>query len=237
MAARRDPPVGGAGGAVVGVGGTSQVRVAQRPRRDVQRVGGRPRGVRRGARIGHGAVADVFGGGPGLAGRVPVDLVPFRGGEPWRSGTFRCPARWPVPALPQAGQGEPGGQPAAAVPQRCSVRPGVAGEGDGIPGDLSRIGLAEPHPHQHPGLAQPGEEPGLVGRLFRRLGDRGPQRAADRRGRNTCSGERPVFRADPAQRARSFGKVRSAASFPPPYQTTPPSRAVWPGSPTAYPVT
>ena len=36
-------------------------------------------------------------------------------------------------------------------------------------------------------------------------------------------------------RWRSFGSVRSAASFPPPYQATPPSRFVWHASPTEYP--
>jgi hypothetical protein len=70
----------------------------------------------------------------------------------------------------------------------------VAGEGDGISGDLSRIDLAEPQPHQDASLAQPGEEPGLIGRLFRRSGERSSQRAADRRRRNIRPGERPVFR-------------------------------------------
>jgi hypothetical protein len=32
-----------------------------------------------------------------------------------------------------------------------------------------------------------------------------------------------------------LGKVRSAASLPPPYQITPPSLAVWRAKPTAYP--
>ena len=99
VAAPGDPPVLGAGGAVVGVGRAPQVRVAQRPRRAVQCVGGRPGGIGRAGRIGHGAAADVFRGGPGLAGRVPVDLVPFRGGEPRRSGTFR--------RLPVAGSSDP----------------------------------------------------------------------------------------------------------------------------------
>jgi hypothetical protein len=43
--------------------------------------------------------------------------------------------------------------------------------------------------------------------------------------------------AGPALRARSFGKVRSAASFPPPYQMTEPSLVVWSARLTAYPVT
>ncbi len=41
--------------------------------------------------------------------------------------------------------------------------------------------------------------------------------------------------AGAAQRARNFGKLRSAASFPPPYQITPLSRPVCRGRPTAYP--
>ena len=52
-----------------------------------------------------------------------------------------------------------------------------------------------------------------------------------------CSGCPRRSSAGPAQRARSFGKVRSAASFPPPYQMIPPSFVVWPARPTAYPVT
>ncbi len=40
-----------------------------------------------------------------------------------------------------------------------------------------------------------------------------------------------------SQRRRSLGRVRSAASFPPPNHTGPPSRAASPGSATAYPVT
>src|SRR5439155_21299 len=54
--------------------------------------------------------------------------------------------------------------------------------------------------------------------------------------------DRPVQSTGPCpaglvQRVRSLGRVRSGASLPPPYQITPPSRAVCCGSPTAYPVT
>jgi hypothetical protein len=78
VAAPGQPPVLGAGRTVVGIGRAAQVRVAQRPRRDVQRVGRRPRRIRRRSRISYGAMADMFRGCPGLARRVPVDLVPFR---------------------------------------------------------------------------------------------------------------------------------------------------------------
>ena len=43
--------------------------------------------------------------------------------------------------------------------------------------------------------------------------------------------------AGAAQRARSFGRVRSAASLPPPYQIVPPVLLTCCGRPTAYPVT
>ena len=67
-----------------------------------------------------------------------------------------------------------------------SVLAGVPGERDGVAGDLARVDLAEPQPHQHAALAQPGEEPGLVLRLLRRRGDPGPEHgpghhAVDRR--------------------------------------------------------
>ena len=74
------------------------MRVPQGARRDVQRVGRRPRSIGRGVRICHGAVAAVSRSGPRLAGRVSVDLVPFPGSEPRRPGTFRRPAVSPVPA-------------------------------------------------------------------------------------------------------------------------------------------
>ncbi len=47
MATAGDSAVTGAGGAIVGVGRAPQDRAAQRPRRDMQRVGRRPRGVGR----------------------------------------------------------------------------------------------------------------------------------------------------------------------------------------------
>ena len=48
---------------------------------------------------------------------------------------------------------------------------------------------------------------------------------------------RPGVARSGVHRCRSLGQVRSAASFPPPYQTGPPVLAVSPGSATEYPVT
>src|SRR5258708_19683113 len=50
-------------------------------------------------------------------------------------------------------------------------------------------------------------------------------------------GNEPGSAPSPAQRRRSLGRVRSAANFPPPYHTIPPSFAVCPDRPTAYPAT
>ena len=83
-AAARDPAVTGAGGPVVGVGRAPQDRAAQRPRRGMQRVSRRPRGVGRCGRVAVGAMADVLRGPCGLAGGVLVDRVPFRDSEPER---------------------------------------------------------------------------------------------------------------------------------------------------------
>src|SRR5439155_888459 len=88
--------------------------------------GGGMRGCRC-ARITVGAAADVLRRRSGLAGRVGVDGVAFRGGEPERSRVLRGSAPSPAPAVAQTGEGKSGGEPPAAVPQRCSVRPGVAG--------------------------------------------------------------------------------------------------------------
>ena len=85
-------PVGGAGGTVVGVGGAPQLPAAQRPRRDMKRVSRRPGGVGRRDRITVGAAANVLRRRSGLAGRVGVDGVAFRGGKPERSRVLRATA-------------------------------------------------------------------------------------------------------------------------------------------------
>ena len=92
-----------AGGAVVGVRGAPQRRVAQRPRRDVQGVGRRPGGIGRRGRITVGAAADVLRRGGGLAGRVLVDRVAFRGSEPERSRSAPRNCSVPGPSGPAAG--------------------------------------------------------------------------------------------------------------------------------------
>src|SRR5207247_2898413 len=82
-------PVGGAGSAVVGVGGAPQLPAAQRPRRDMKGVGRGPGGVGRSGRITVGAAADVLRRCSGLAGRVGVDGIAFRDGEPERPRVLR----------------------------------------------------------------------------------------------------------------------------------------------------
>ena len=103
-----------------------------------------------------GAMADMLRGPCGLAGDVLVDRVPFRVSEPERRAAPRSTARCLGPVAAQLRQGESGGQPPTAIPPRCPVGAGVAGEGDGVPGDLARIGLAEADPHQHPDDVAPG---------------------------------------------------------------------------------
>ena len=58
----------------------------------------------------------------------------------------------------QLGQGEVRGEFPAAEVDGLPVGVGVAGEGDGVPGDLPGGAFAEPGPDQHPVGAQPGEE-------------------------------------------------------------------------------
>jgi hypothetical protein len=89
----------------------------QRPRREMQRVPGRPRGIRHPARIGIGASADVLRRGNSLAGRAPVDRVPFRGSDPERSGAFRITADSPV--QPALGRGS--GRAGASRPRRAQA--------------------------------------------------------------------------------------------------------------------
>ena len=64
----------------------------------------------------------------------------------------------------------------AAVPDRSAVLGGVAGQGDRVPGDLTRVRDAEPLAYQHPGLVQAGEELVLAARCRRSGGDLPPQR-------------------------------------------------------------
>ena len=73
----RDPAVGQAGGAVVGVGGLAEHPVAQQLGRDVQGVGGGPGGVGGGVRVGDGEVLDLLRGVSGGAGGVLVEGVAF----------------------------------------------------------------------------------------------------------------------------------------------------------------
>jgi hypothetical protein len=79
--------VGGAGGAVVGIGGLAQHPAAQRGRGGMQGVGGGPGGVRGRGGAGGGEVADLSGGvGGGTGGMLP-DGVAFGWGERLAAGS------------------------------------------------------------------------------------------------------------------------------------------------------
>ena len=52
------------------------------------------------------------------------------------------------PAEAEFGQREVGGELAAPVPDRLSVRVDIAGRGHRVPGQLTRRPLTEPPPHQ-----------------------------------------------------------------------------------------
>jgi hypothetical protein len=75
----RDPAIRCAGGPVITTGGAAQLGTAQRLRRDVQRIGRRPRRIRAGGRITGGGPADVLRGRTGLPGRMLEDRAAFRG--------------------------------------------------------------------------------------------------------------------------------------------------------------
>ena len=67
-------------------------------------------------------------------------------------------AAGPGPAAPQLGQGQVRGEFPAAVPDRVPGPGGVAGKGDGVPGELGRVAGAVAGADEHAGLPQPGEE-------------------------------------------------------------------------------
>ena len=107
-------------------------------------------------------MADVLCSSDGLAGRVPVERLALGAGPPGRARVPASLAGSLGPRSPQSGRGQLWCQPSASVPQRRPVLTNMAGERDGVASDLIGIDLAEPQPHQHARLAQPGEEPGLV---------------------------------------------------------------------------
>ena len=102
----RDLPVGGPRGPVVGVGGPAQRRVPDRPRRRVEGRGRRPGRI--GGRAGSPRAApDLLRGCLGLAGRVPVEGLAFRPGEPERSAVRPGAGAIRIPALAQPGSVSP----------------------------------------------------------------------------------------------------------------------------------
>ena len=70
----------------------------------------------------------------------------------------RVVSGWLLPAGPQFGQSQVGGELAAAVPDHAAIPGRVARKADRVPGHLTRAGGAVPQPDQHPGLPQAGEE-------------------------------------------------------------------------------
>ena len=148
------PSIWRAGCAVVGIRRALQRRVTERPCRYTEGGGRRPGSVGRHVRVGTGAAADVLRGRSSLPRRMPEEHVAFRGGEPERPGALSGAVPDLVPAAAQLRQGQFSGQPPASVPTGCTVFGHVTGERHRVPGDLARIDLAEPHPHQHARLAQ-----------------------------------------------------------------------------------
>jgi hypothetical protein len=80
-----------------------------------------------------------------------------------------------VPAGTQFGQGQVGGELAAAVPDHAAVPGRVARQADRVPGHLTGADRAVPQPDQHPRLPQAGEELMLGTRPSRRGAHLSPQ--------------------------------------------------------------
>jgi len=112
-----EAPVGGAGGAVVGVGGPAQRGAAERGGGGVQGVGGGPGGIGGGIGVGDCEVGELRRGVGGGAGGVIPERLAFGIGEAG-CGPLTC-GGW-LPAASQLGQGEIGGEFAAAVPDRAT---------------------------------------------------------------------------------------------------------------------
>ncbi len=150
---RENATVGLAGCTIVGVGGTAQGAAAERGGGHMQRVGGGAGCVGGGGRVpGGDVVPDPGGGVSGGAGGVVPQGVGLawcqRGVRPGQAG----------PPLGELGPGQVSGELAAPVPDRLPVPGGVAGERDGVSGDLAGVAGAVAEPDRYPGLVQPGEE-------------------------------------------------------------------------------
>ena len=174
---RRNTSVGWAGGPVICVRRPPQLRVMQRSGGRMEGVGRRPGRVGGRGRMPAGAAANVLRGRGSLTSGVPVERFAFRSGPPGRARLPPGSARSPGPRSSKLRQGQLRRQPSASVPQRCPVLADVAGERDSVAGDLAGIDLAEPQPHQHARLTQPGEEPSLVPRVCRSIKDFVPEQA------------------------------------------------------------
>ena len=159
-----DPPVGGAGCAVVRAGGLADHPAAQRRSGSMQGVAGGPCGVCCCGRVtGGGEGQDLPGRVGGGAGGVLPDRGSFLGRE---LAARNCAGvGWAgCPALAELGQRQVGGQLPAAVPDRLARSRRVLGQGDGVPGDLARVAGAVAHADLHAGPLQAGEEVLLAGR-------------------------------------------------------------------------
>jgi hypothetical protein len=82
----RDLPVGGSRGPVERVGGPAQRWVTDRPGCGMECGGRRPGRIGGRGGVSPGAAPDLIRGCFSLPGRVPVERLPFRRGEPERAG-------------------------------------------------------------------------------------------------------------------------------------------------------
>src|SRR5262245_28557883 len=87
-------------------------------------------------------------------------------------------------------------------------------EADRVAGDLAWACVAEPQPHHHAGLFQPGEEPRLIACVLRRPGDYVPEHGARCRIRQTTPREPPWLRAVPAPSAAQLGQGQVGGQLP-----------------------
>jgi hypothetical protein len=174
---RRDTSVSRTGGPVIGVRRSPQLRVMQCPSGRMEDVSRRPGRIGGAHRVPAGAASNVLRGRGSLTSGVPVERFAFRSSPPGRARVPPGSVGSPGPRSSKLRRGQLRCQPSSSVPQRCPVLADVADKRDSVAGNLTRIDLAEPQPHQNARLTQPGEEPSLVPRVCRSIKDFVPEQA------------------------------------------------------------
>jgi hypothetical protein len=154
----RDPAVRSTGGAVVGVGGAAELAAAEHPGGDVERVGDGPGGVVGAGRVDRGAVPDVIRCCSRPAGRVLPGGAAVGQSDPCRDGASGQRSGVRVPAAAEPGEGQVGGELAAAEPDRSPAAGCMVRQGDGLAGDLAGSPCALAVADQDAGVAEPSKE-------------------------------------------------------------------------------